>query len=104
VKSLNTNVSRRSAGGVCRETIAFDGINFPPGYRYQFSSTKTWRNRFLYACRRWYWRCCSSMILLESSKAFTADGADDVLALTLFRRGAGALRVGSTLSCFRSAW
>jgi HAE1 family hydrophobic/amphiphilic exporter-1 len=49
--AINANVDNRSAGEVSSDIKArLDGINFPPGYRYQFSgSTKNMAESFGYA-------------------------------------------------------
>jgi HAE1 family hydrophobic/amphiphilic exporter-1 len=49
--AINANVDNRSAGEVSNDIKArLDGINFPPGYRYQFSgSTKNMAESFGYA-------------------------------------------------------
>jgi hydrophobic/amphiphilic exporter-1 (mainly G- bacteria), HAE1 family len=49
--SINANVYNRSAGEVSSDIkAALDGMNFPPGYRYQFSgSTKNMAESFGYA-------------------------------------------------------
>src|SRR5690606_33612216 len=49
--AINANVQNRSAGEVSADIRArLDGINFPPGYRYQFSgSTRNMAESFGYA-------------------------------------------------------
>jgi HAE1 family hydrophobic/amphiphilic exporter-1 len=102
--AVNMNVYNRSAGEVSNDIRkALDGINFPPGYRYQFSgSTKNMAESFAYAVSALAMAIIFIyMILASQFKSFLQPMAlMTSLPLTLIGVVLALLMFGSTLSMF----
>ncbi len=102
--ALNANVHNRSAGEVSNDIKAvLEGINFPPGYHYQFSgSTKNMAESFGYAISALVMAVLFIyMILASQFKSFLQPMAlMTSLPLTLIGVVLALLLFGSTLSLF----
>jgi HAE1 family hydrophobic/amphiphilic exporter-1 len=102
--AVNANVYNRSAGEVSNDIRAvLDTINFPPGYRYQFSgSTKNMAESFAYAVQALAMAIIFIyMILASQFKSFLQPAAlMTSLPLTLIGVVLALLMFGSTLSMF----
>ncbi|SFC46524.1 hydrophobic/amphiphilic exporter-1, HAE1 family [Polaromonas sp. OV174] len=102
--AVNANVYNRSAGEVSTDIkAALGGINFPPGYRYQFSgSTKNMAESFGYAVSALVMAILFIyMILASQFKSFLQPMAlMTSLPLTLIGVVLALLLFGSTLSMF----
>ena len=102
--AINGNVSRRSAGEVSGDIkAALEGINFPPGYRYQFGgSTKNMAESFGYAISALVMAILFIyMILASQFKSFLQPMAlMTSLPLTLIGVVLALLLFRSTLSMF----
>ncbi|WP_332775952.1 efflux RND transporter permease subunit [Polaromonas sp.] len=102
--AINGNVYNRSAGEVSNDIkAALDGINFPPGYRYQFSgSTKNMAESFGYAVSALVMAIVFIyMILASQFKSFLQPMAlMTSLPLTLIGVVLALLLFHSTLSMF----
>ena len=102
--AINANVYQRASGEVSKEIrAALDGINFPPGYRYQFGgSTKSMAESFDYAISALVLAVLFIyMILASQFKSFLQPLAlMTALPLTLIGVVLALLLFGSTLSMF----
>ena len=102
--AINANVYQRSAGEVSGDIkAALDGVNFPPGYRYQFSgSTKNMAESFGYAVSALVMAILFIyMILASQFRSFLQPMAlMTSLPLTLIGVVLSLLLFGSTLSMF----
>jgi len=102
--AFNANAYNRSAGEVSNDIkVALEGINFPPGYRYQFSgSTKDMAESFGYAISALVLAVLFIyMILASQFKSFLQPMAlMTSLPLTLIGVVLALLLFGSTLSLF----
>ncbi len=102
--AINANVYKRSAGEVSDDIkAALDKVNFPPGYRYQFSgSTKNMAESFGYAVSALVMAILFIyMILASQFKSFLQPLAlMTSLPLTLIGVVLALLLFGSTLSMF----
>jgi HAE1 family hydrophobic/amphiphilic exporter-1 len=102
--SVNANVYQRAAGEVSADIrTALDGINFPPGYRYQFGgSTKSMAESFAYAISSLVLAILFIyMILASQFKSFLQPVAlMTALPLTLIGVVLALMAFGSTLSMF----
>ena len=102
--AINANVANRSAGEVSNVIkAALEGVNFPPGYRYQFSgSTKNMAESFGYAISALVMAILFIyMILASQFKSFLQPLAlMTSLPLTLVGVVLALLMFGSTLSMF----
>ncbi|HQS31443.1 efflux RND transporter permease subunit [Polaromonas sp.] len=102
--AINANVANRSAGEVSNDIkAALEGVNFPPGYRYQFSgSTKNMAESFGYAISALVMAILFIyMILASQFKSFLQPLAlMTSLPLTLIGVVLALLMFGSTLSMF----
>jgi len=102
--AINANVYQRASGEVSKDIrAALDGINFPPGYRYQFGgSTKSMAESFDYAFSALVLAVLFIyMILASQFKSFLQPLAlMTALPLTLIGVVLALLLFGSTLSMF----
>jgi HAE1 family hydrophobic/amphiphilic exporter-1 len=102
--AINANVYQRASGEVSKDIrAALDGINFPPGYRYQFGgSTKSMAESFDYAINALVLAVLFIyMILASQFKSFLQPLAlMTALPLTLIGVVLALLLFGSTLSMF----
>jgi HAE1 family hydrophobic/amphiphilic exporter-1 len=102
--AINANIYQRASGEVSKEIrAALDGINFPPGYRYQFGgSTKSMAESFDYAISALVLAVLFIyMILASQFKSFLQPLAlMTALPLTLIGVVLALLLFGSTLSMF----
>ncbi len=102
--AINANVANRSAGEVSNDIrAALEDINFPPGYRYQFSgSAKNMAESFNYAISALVMAILFIyMILASQFKSFLQPMAlMTSLPLTLIGVVLALLMFGSTLSMF----
>lgn len=102
--AINANVYQRASGEVSKDIrAALDGINFPPGYRYQFGgSTKSMAESFDYAISALVLAVLFIyMILASQFKSFLQPLAlMTALPLTLIGVVLALLLFGSTLSMF----
>ena len=102
--SVNANVYQRAAGEVSADVRkALEGVNFPPGYRYQFGgSTKNMAESFGYAISSLVLAVLFIyMILASQFKSFLQPVAlMTALPLTLIGVVLALMAFGSTLSMF----